>query len=57
MSKNLRKDDDDLDLMDLNDDKYNDKIMNPKKLTLSMLLIMVSVKKNQSRLSRSVLTI
>ncbi len=24
MSKNLRKDDDDLDLMDLNDDKYND---------------------------------
>lgn len=30
MPKNLRKDDDDLDLIDLNDDKYNNDIDNDK---------------------------
>ena len=55
MPKNLHKDDDDLDLIDLNDNKMI--IMNPKKLTLSMILIRVSMKKNQSRLSRLVITI
>ena len=57
MPKNLRKDDDDLDLIDLHDDKIIMIIMNPKKLTVSMILIMVSIKKNQSRISRLVITI